>query len=136
MIKKVLELIKKNKTILKELILYGIIGVTCASIDTLCFYLFRKISVPLFLANFLGTNIGILCSFTLNTFLNFKVKDKIFNRLIKFFIVGYIGLGISTLILYVGVSLLNFNELITKLFAVIIVSFIQFCLNKLITFKK
>ncbi|NLL02510.1 MAG: GtrA family protein [Mollicutes bacterium] len=122
--------------IIKEMFLYGIIGLTCAGIDTLSFIGLRNISVPLFIANFIGINIGITCSFLLNAHFNFKVKDNMGKRALKFFVVGYIGLLISMLVFYIGVNKLQYNEITVKLFSVIFIAIIQFCLNKLFTFNK
>lgn len=126
----------KNHQILKELFLYGIIGFTCAGIDTLSFIILRKITVPLYIANFIGINVGITCSFFLNTYFNFKVKDKLGKRAFKFFAVGYIGLLISMILMYIGVDVLLYGEIFVKVLSVFFIAFVQFSLNKLFTFKK
>ena len=40
-----LNLIDKHKNLLKEMILYGIIGVISSTMDAVSFYLFRQISI-------------------------------------------------------------------------------------------
>lgn len=122
--------------ILKEMILYGIIGLTSSTVDSLMFILFRKFDIYVLIANFLSINIGITMSFFLNTFFNFKQKDNIVKKAISFFCVGYIGLVLSTVLMYIFVTILKYNEIIIKIISVFVVAIIQFILNKLFTYKK
>ncbi|GMO49738.1 MAG: hypothetical protein Pg6C_12660 [Treponemataceae bacterium] len=104
----------------REIFLYGIIGVSCAGLDSAVFMLLRKIGVNLFVANFIGINLGMLSSFLLNTFINFKTKDRLKLRAAKFFAVGYCGLLLSMGVMYAGVRVFNFREIAVKLFSVFI----------------
>ena len=133
--KKIKKLLKKYP-IIREMFLYGIIGLTTSTIDGLSFAFLRKVGVKLFIANFIGINIGITLSFICNTFLNFKQKDHLFKKFLSFFSIGYIGLCISMLIMYVFVERLNFDEIIIKVVSIVVVAMIQFILNKLITYRK
>lgn len=132
----IIKLIKKYPVI-KEMFFYGLIGGTTALIDTLCYSLLtRAFSVNELISNFIGVNIGIAMSFLLNTFFNFKKTTNLKKRAISFFAVGYTGLLLSMLIMYVGVDLLKFHDLYVKLGSVVIVAAFQFVLNKLITYGK
>lgn len=118
----------------QNFLLYAIIGGFCAALDfgvysALCFIL------PYLWANVISTHCGIFCSFLLNRQYNFKVKDKTIKRFFSFYTVGLLGLGISSLLLYILVDIAHFNELICKLLTIVIVAIIQFLLNKFITFK-
>ena len=135
LISKVNNLIKKYP-ILKEGFFYGIIGLTTSTIDTLTFFGLREIGVNLFVANFVGINVGIALSFLLNTFLNFKQTDHLIKKALSFFSVGYIGLCISMFIMWLFVEQLHWNEFWVKIASIIIVAIIQFVLNKLITYGK
>ena len=106
----------------QDLLLYAIIG-------GLCFIL------PYLWANVISTHCGIFCSFLLNRQFNFKVKNKTVIRFLSFYIVGLIGLGISSLLLYLLVDIASLNELVCKLLTIVLVAIIQFILNKFITFK-
>ena len=77
----------------------------------------------------------IFTSFLLNRTFNFKVKDKVTQRFLSFYIVGLIGLGISEGLLYLMVNIGDCSELFSKLISVIVVALVQFILNKYITFK-
>ena len=126
----------KRYPILKEGFLYGIIGLTTSTIDSLTFFGLRTIGINLFLANFIGINVGITLSFLLNTFLNFKQTDYLIKKVVSFFSVGYIGLCISMFIMWLFVEQLKWNEIWVKIASIIIVAIIQFILNKLITYRK
>ena len=120
----------------RHLILYGIIGGLCATLDFGIYTLLCHFDVLSYLwANVISIHCGIICSFLLNRTFNFKVKDKTPQRFLSFYVVGLIGLGISELMLYVMVTIGGWNELLCKLISVVVVALIQFVLNKYITFK-
>jgi UDP-galactopyranose mutase len=123
-------------SLVKEIILYALIGLCCATLDSVVFLFLRKIGINLYVSNFISVNLGIISSFLLNTFVNFKVKDKLKIRAVKFFAVGYGGLALSMLIMHIGVDILNGREMFIKILSVFIVAAVQFTINKLFTFKK
>jgi putative flippase GtrA len=119
----------------KEIILYGLIGGISAGMDTLLFWLLSKAINP-FVANCISVTMGITISFLLNTFLNFKVRDRLFVRAVSFYAVGFTGLALSSLLLYLGIEVLHVDGLFVKIILVFIVAAVQFILNKLVTFRK
>lgn len=120
----------------RNLILYGLIGGFCAALDFGIFTLFCHYDVlPYLWANVISTHVGIFTSFFLNRSLNFKVKDKMPQRFLSFYAVGLTGLGLSSLMLWLMVDKANWNELVCKLVTIVVVSLMQFLLNKYVTFK-
>lgn len=120
----------------RHLILYGLIGGFCATLDfvvysALCYWDF----MPYLCANIISIHIGIFTSFILNRSVNFKVKDKVTTRFLSFYAVGLVGLGISELMLYLMVTKGGLNAIVCKLISIVVVALIQFVLNKYITFK-
>lgn len=131
-----MNIISKIYSKFRNLILYGIIGAFCASLDFVIFTVLSKYDIlPYLWANIISIHVGIFTSFILNRSINFKVKDKVTSRFFSFYIVGLIGLGISELMLYVMVTIGGLNEIICKLVSIVVVAIIQFILNKYITFK-
>lgn len=121
----------------RNLILYGIIGGISASIDFLIFYSLTKFTeINYLLANFISISIGITISFILNKKYNFKVNDKVFKRFLIFVSVGFSGLLISSMLLYLFIDIICLNKIISKFISIVFVVFIQFFVNKFITFKK
>lgn len=131
-----LKFIKRYYSRFRNLILYGIIGGFCASLDFAIYTLLCHYDlVPFLWANVISIHTGIICSFILNRTFNFKIKDKTPQRFLSFYVVGLVGLAISEGMLYVMVTLGGWNELICKLISIVIVALIQFVLNKYITFN-
>lgn len=121
----------------RNLILYGIIGGFCAGLDfgiytVLCYWDI----MPYLWANIISIHVGIFTSFVLNRSINFKVKDKVKTRFLSFYTVGLVGLGISTLMLWMMVDMAHWNEIVCKLVTIVVVALVQFLLNKYITFKQ
>lgn len=129
-----IQIIKKYPVI-RQLLLYGIIGGGSSFIDTVSFIKLRNLGLEVYAANFIGINIGITVSFFLNTFLNFRTKDNLKKRAISFFTIGYIGLVMSMVLMFMGHTLMNIEEIVVKIASIFIVAACQFILNKLFTFK-
>lgn len=126
-----------NKTLVKEVILYGLIGGCCALLDaSIYLILARHVGLNEFLSNLISVHAGIILSFILNSYLNFKKTNSMLKRAISFFSVGYMGLLISMFILWLGVSLFKLDDFLVKIVSIGIVAAFQFILNKIITFGK
>lgn len=120
-----------------DLILYGIIGCLSSGLD-FCVYTFlvRIIGMNYLLANCISVVVGITTSFTLNRKYNFKVTDRTFRRFAIFFTVGICGMVLSNLILFVCIDKLEMDNIVSKLLSIVLVVFVQFLINKFVTFKK
>ena len=111
-----MELIKNLYAKFRNLILYGIIGSFTSFLDFCVFtVLSNHVGVYYLVANCISVLVGITTSFLLNRAYNFKVKDHTKRRFITFLTVGLCGLLLSNLILYVGVEMLQLNDLVVKL---------------------
>ena len=121
----------------RNLILYGIIGSFTSALDFAVFTLLSKyVGVYYLVANCISVLVGITTSFSLNRSINFQIKDKTGKRFLIFLTVGLCGLVLSNLILYVGIDMLNGDELFVKFASIVLVVGFQFILNKFVTFKK
>lgn len=118
----------------RNLILYGIIGAICASID-FGVYSLLSLWIPYLVANIISVHCGIFCSFYLNRNYNFKVKDNTGKRFLSFYLVGLAGLGLSELLLFVLADKMGWHYIAAKLLTVVVVALFQFVLNKFVTFK-
>ena len=120
----------------RHLILYGIIGTFSSSLDfTIYTLLVQIVGLHYLVANCISILAGITTSFFLNRNYNFKVKDNVRGRFAIFLTVGLCGLMLSNIVLYVCVSSLDMNKLVSKLLSIVLVVFFQFLINKYITFK-
>ena len=120
----------------KKLIKYGLIGCCCAGLDFVIYWLLvNMIKMPYLYANIISVHCGIFASFCLNRHFTFKVKNKTLLRFLSFYVIGIIGLAISSGLLFFLVEKIELSELISKALTVIVVALIQFLLNKYISFR-
>jgi putative flippase GtrA len=125
-------LLRKHSRFVK----YSIIGVTGATLDFLLFALFVKVfGVYYLFANVISVTAGITNNFFLNAFFNFRKKDRLLNRFVKFYSVGLFGLLLSSALLYIAVEVLFISEIISKIIIIGVIVIVQYTLNKKFTFK-
>jgi|WetSurSiteA1Bulk_404760.scaffolds.fasta_scaffold08281_3 putative flippase GtrA len=121
----------------RQFISYSIIGVTGATIDFVLFSIFVKsFSINYLISNTISVSAGITNNFLLNTFLNFKVKDKLAVRFFRFYTIGISGLLMSSVMLYIFITLLHMDTLISKAITIIFVVILQYTLNKKYSFSR
>lgn len=129
-------IIRTLYTRFRNLILYGLIGSFTSFLDFCVFtVLANYLGMYYLLANCLSVLVGITTSFLLNRAYNFKVKDHYKKRFAVFLSVGVCGLILSNIILYVGIDIMQMNEMLVKLVSIFLVVGIQFLLNKFVTFR-
>lgn len=128
---------KAYVTLVRQLISYGIFGLISSGLDFAVFQLLIGFTpINRYAANFISVNCGIACSFLLNSAITFKMTDERLKRAVKFFAVGYCGMVVSMLIIYIGTDALRIKESFVKLGSIVIVALFQFAMNKLITFRE
>jgi len=119
----------------RTFIIYSLIGASGATLD---FVVFSFLSNHIFYvyANAISVSLGICNNFIWNYFLNFKVRTRFWLRFLSFYSVGIIGLATSSLLLWIFISKLAINPLISKFITIFVIVILQFSLNALITFRK
>ena len=121
----------------RELAIYCVIGCTGATLDFVVYALLTNLGGMHYqAANFLSVSFGIVNNFFLNCYLNFKTKNRIWVRLASFYAVGMFGWALSAGCLWLFIEVWGLNALVAKLGTIALVTVVQFCLNKLITFRK
>lgn len=127
---------KIDKQLLRQILLYGIIGGTSAALDFLIFLLLGTyLHINEHIANIISTHCGIALSFVLNSRYNFKKTDKLARRALTFYLTGICGLLISSGLLILG-NALEIPVNLTKLFSIFFAAVVQFVINKFVTFRK
>jgi len=130
---------KKTETdryLIRQVVLYGIIGSGSAFLDFIIFTLIYKLmEMNEFLVNIISVHTGIAMSFTLNCRYNFKKTDRLPFRAASFYLTGFFGLALSQCLLWVGATL-SLSIIMVKFISLFIVATVQFVMNKLITFGK
>ena len=115
---------------------YCFIGLSGGIIDFIVFYVLVNFAgINFIVANIISSALGITNNFLLNAHFNFRVKDKLKGRFIKFTIVALIGITFNTYIVSFFFINLKINLMFSKVIALFTVALFQFVLNKKYTFK-
>mgnify|MGYP003296928258 CR=1 FL=1 len=131
-------MIEKIKFLLQKyrnFILYCCIGVINTGVDFGVFALLNYIGFHYLIANIISYHCGIICSFLLNSNINFKVTDKPLRRFLSFYGISLVAIAISEGLLFLFVSVLSLNSLIAKVISMVIIAIGQFIFVKHFTFK-
>ena len=125
----------KDFVLNKRFIKYSAIGVSGVTLDVLTYSLLVGAGVPPVIATIFSTSLGIANNFLLNILFNFKKRDRILVRFIKFYGVGLVGIFITTVLIYLLHNILGVTPLISKLITIPPVVIVQFLLNKNVSFS-
>lgn len=119
----------------RQIIIYAFFGGFGAIIDIVGFKIFStQFHIYYLVANVMSALCGLVVSFLLNTYFNFKAKTEKLKRFITFITIGMSGIVVSTIVLWT-LSFIIKDKLISKVISSFIVAAYQFVLNKLITYR-
>jgi putative flippase GtrA len=121
----------------RTLLLYALIGGSALGLELLLFYLFTNVihqNIPL--SNAMAMGVGFFMSFTLNSFYNFRVRDKLLTRLIRFGVITFGGYWLSTFIILALVDYGHLPALSAKALSLPAFFVFQYMLNKRYSFHK
>jgi len=129
----------KSKDILRlfdrHILIYGLIGVSGVAIDyALYTALISFTGIGFRMANLISVTIAIGNNFYWNFRHNFKLKDKPLVRGLLFLIVGFVGFFLSDQLLVALIDILKVDAVLGKAFVMPVVIFLQYVLNRTITF--
>lgn len=115
---------------------YCLIGFSGFIIDMMLYYFFvSHVHLPYLFANVISIMVGISNNFILNACYNFRITDKLLFRMISFWLVGGIGLSISSGMLFMLVRSWHMHPMMAKACTLAVVPIIQFTLNRFVTFR-
>ena len=121
----------------RSFVVYCVIGVSGVALDYACYFaLVNWGGMYYLLANAVSCSLGITNNFLLNSFFNFKTRDRLPARFVSFYGIGLLGLAVSSAMLYGMVSLARMNPNYSKLWTLAVVVVLQYNLNRLISFRK
>lgn len=125
----------KNTFLDKKFVRYAVIGFSGVAIDFVIYALLVKFAhfSPV-IASIISVSIAILNNFVWNAFSNFKKKDRILRRFVKFYLTGCVGLALTVVIIFILHDLINLGPLLSKIISIPPVVALQFILNKRYTF--
>jgi putative flippase GtrA len=115
---------------------YIFIGVLGFVVDfSLYCFLIRFANLHYQLANVIGAVSGMTHNFTLNYFFNFRITGSFLKRLLAYYLIGILGMGISYIGLYLCIDIFHFSKYLSKPVIIFIVAISLFLLNKKSTFR-
>lgn len=123
----------------KELIMYLIFGVLTTLVNIIVYYVSTKIFLINYqISNVLAWILSVTFAFITNKLYVFESKnnDKLLKETISFYSLRLFSLGIDILIMYIMVSILNINDMISKIVSNVAIIIINYITSKLITFRK
>jgi putative flippase GtrA len=127
----------KNLFLNKQFVLYCLIGMSGTALDFGVFSLLIKSGTLNYqAANAISYASGTLLSFVLNARYNFRVSDRMLQRLVCFFCVAFVGWLISAGLLNLFIGRFHFNPYASKLVTLGFVVVFQYTLNRFVSFRK
>jgi putative flippase GtrA len=119
----------------RQFIIYCFIGICGVFLDIALFIGFQHFcGLHYQFSNVLSSYICICNNYFWNAKYNFKVTNHHLLRLLSFISIGTIGLGISSLCLFIFCEIIGLYSWLAKLITIGIVTVLQFLLNKFFTF--
>lgn len=120
---------------------FGLVGVSNTFVSLAVYYLFYWINEDLYMVgNVLGTILSIANAFIWNDLLVFKGNSRDFKSVIKRLGKTYISYGgtsiLSSVLLWLEVTLLNISKVIAPIVNLVITIPLNFLINKFWTFHK
>ena len=127
----------------EEIIRYLIIGVLTTIVSLGVYYLLvftifnPKIPLELQMTNIISWICAVIFAYVTNRKYVFKIENKSSKKeIIKFFTSRISTLFIDMLLMYILVSLCNFNDKVIKLLVQVIITILNYVFSKFIVFKK
>jgi len=121
----------------RQFLLYCIIGLSGTALDFGVYsFLIWSGVLKYQAANAIGYASGTTLSFILNARFNFRVTDRMAQRLVCFFGVALLGWTVSAVLLYLLIGHYGFNKYLSKMATLIVIMLLQYNLNRLLSFRK
>lgn len=131
-----INLIKKYK----EVIMYLIFGLLTTVINiTIYWFLTKILNIDYMLSNVIAWCLAVLFAYITNRKYVFNSKSKsadIIKEIGLFISARLASLLIDMVIMFIGVSLINIDDIVVKIIANIVVIIINYIISKFIIFKK
>ena len=124
----------------REVLLYLLFGGLTTLVNIVAFYILRKVSVGLQVSNVIAWFLSVLFAFITNKLFVFESKNNSkkedFKEMVSFFGFRVLSLLFDMGFMHVLVSVLNINELFSKILSNVLVIILNYVFSKLFIFKK
>ena len=127
----------RNKVVSREVFFYLVFGVLTTLVNIVSFaILTRLLSAGTVLSNVIAWFLSVLFAYVTNRIWVFQSKDgNVFREAAAFFS-GRIGTGVlDTVVMFITVDLLGWNDMVMKVISNIIVVILNYIISKFFVFK-
>jgi len=132
-IKKINEIYKKNK----EIINYILVGGLTMFVSIASYWAFRLIIKNYVVLSIISWILAVTFAYVANRKYVFESKSKkIFEEVTKFFTYRLITLGLEVALMALFVSILNMNDMLSKVILQVVVLVLNYVFSKLFIFKE
>ena len=128
---KCIKLIKKHLQFVK----FSLVGATNTLISLMAYTLLVKLGIYYIVANVLAYGVGMVNSYILNKLWVFNSNSSTGSTAAKFILINISALSLSTFLLYLCVSLIGVNKILSQIIVTFMVLTINYTANKLWTFR-
>lgn len=122
-----------------EFLRYFVVSLIAFVLDLAVFSVsLRLMALPWAMAATLGFVVGVLAAYTLSVrfvFANRKLRQTPLTEMLTFSLVGLGGLGVTQLVLWLGIEHLRFNPELSKFCAAGVTFIFNFVVRKLVLFS-
>lgn len=121
----------RERLVSASLLRYALIGASGVLLDYLLFLLlYNVVGLHEQLANAISTTAGITNNFVLNALFNFRKRDRVLVRFLRFYAVGVAGIGLTNVALQVFSAWLRIDPNLVKAASLPVVLLFQYTINK------
>lgn len=129
-----IDLNKKSVKLLIQIFKFILVGGTATILDWILYYvLYNYLKIDPLIANIISFSTSTVYNYWASVKWVFDVnKDKSSKRLfIEFVLFSAIGLGLTELLLWIGINVLSINAMVVKIIATILVMIFNFVTRKI-----
>ena len=120
----------------EEVINYLIFGVLTTVVSIVSYFVFAKLfNINYLVSNIISFILSVLFVFVTNKLYVFKSKNKVMKELVSFFSSRIFTFFIDMIMMYILVSVLKFDDMISKLITQFVVIVLNYVLSKLFVFR-
>lgn len=124
----------------KEIFSYLFFGVLTTLVNIITYYLFKQyLNINYQSANIIAWIISVTFAFITNkifVFISINSLKKTIKEMFSFYGFRLLSLGFDITIMFVAISVLNINDLVSKVISNIVVIIINYLFSKIFIFKK
>ena len=124
----------KNMKLFVQIFKFVIVGGIATILDWIIYYIFYNfVKLNPLIANIISFSLSTIYNYWASTKWVFEVnKDKSKKKLfVEFIVFSLIGLGLTELLLWIGIEILNMNAMLMKIIATAIVMVFNFVTRKM-----